>query len=125
MPAAPTACRECECAATAIPAETSTGAPHIGTVQHVRLPDLVAVFGFKLLTRLRSEQLLFRQAGLLQKTIQSRDGDGRLVLARQSQFAQQGRASTMRIFALEAFNEIGQLGRNRAWLPAVLARFGS
>ena len=45
-------------------------APHIRTIEHVRLPDLVAVLGFELLAGLGSEQLLFRKAALLQETIQ-------------------------------------------------------
>ena len=44
---------------------------------------------------------------------------------RQSQFAQQGSAGAMRIFALETFDEIGELGCDRAWLPAILPRLGS
>jgi hypothetical protein len=61
---------------------------HIGAIEHIRLPDLVTVFGFELLVRLRSEQLTFRQAALFEETVESGSGDSRLVLARrQSQLA--------------------------------------
>jgi hypothetical protein len=41
----------------------------IGAIEHVGLPDLIAVFGFELLVGLRSEQLALRKAGLFEKPI--------------------------------------------------------
>jgi len=46
------------------------------------LPDLVAVFGFELLVRLRSEQLTFRKAALFEEAVQGGGGDSGCVLAR-------------------------------------------
>src|SRR6266568_3925056 len=99
---------------------------HPGAEQHIGLPDLIAELGFKLLVRLWRQQLPFREAPLFEEAIQrgGRDG-GRVLARRQGQFAQQGRAGAMRVLALEAFNEAGQLRCDGAGLTAVLARFGS
>jgi hypothetical protein len=79
----------------------AAGALDIGTIEHIRLPDLIAVFGFVLLARRGSEQLAFGKAALFEEAIQGGGGDRWLALAgRQSQFAQQGGAGAMRIFAL-------------------------
>ena len=50
---------------------------------------------------------------------------GPVLPGRQGQFAQQSRAGAMRVLALEAFDEAGQLRSHRAGLSPVLARFGS
>src|SRR5256885_17069380 len=61
-------------------------APDPGAKQHVGLPDLIAVFGFKLLMRLRREQLPFREAALFEETIQRGSGErGRVLAGRQGQ----------------------------------------
>ena len=49
---------------------------------------------------------------------------GRVFAGRQGQFAQQGGAGAMRVFALEAFDQIGQLRGDGARLAAVLPRLG-
>src|SRR5438309_11214853 len=49
---------------------------------------------------------------------------GRIRTGRQGQFAQQSHAGAMRVLALEAFDEAGQLRRNGAELTTVLAWFG-
>jgi hypothetical protein len=54
----------------------------IGAIEHVRLPDLVAVFGFELLVGRRSEQLTFGEAALFKKPIHGGSGDSGRVLAR-------------------------------------------
>src|SRR6202035_3491271 len=52
----------------------AAGALDVGAEEHVGLPDLVAVFGFELLVRRRSEELLFRETALFEKTVQGRGG---------------------------------------------------
>src|SRR5215510_9310829 len=49
----------------------------IGAIEHVRLPDLVTVFGFELLVCLGSEQLAFRQAAVFEEAVESGSGDPR------------------------------------------------
>jgi hypothetical protein len=67
----------------------SAGAPHVGAVEHVRLPDLVAVLGFELLVCRRGEQLAFRQAALFKEAVEGGGGDAGAILARgQRQLAQ-------------------------------------
>ena len=59
----------------------------IGTKEHVRLPDLIAVLGFELLVRQRSQQLAFGQAALFEEAVEGGSGDaGRVLAGRQSQF---------------------------------------
>ena len=66
----------------------AAGALDIGAVEHVRLPDLVAVFGFELLVCRWSKQLTFRKAALFEEAVEGGGGDAGGVLAcRQSQFA--------------------------------------
>jgi len=60
----------------------AAGALHIGAIEHIRLPDLIAMFGLELLVGLRSEQLTFRKAALFEEAVESRRGDARLVLSR-------------------------------------------
>src|SRR5437867_4106226 len=80
--------------------------------QHVGLPDLIAEFGLKLLVRRWGEQLLFRKAALFEEAVECGSRDrGRLLIGRQSQFAQQSRAGAMRV--------------DDARLSTVLARLGS
>ncbi len=50
----------------------AAGALHVRAVEHIGLPDLVAVFGLELFVRGRSQQLLFREAALLEEAIQRR-----------------------------------------------------
>ena len=103
----------------------AAGTLHIGTIEHVRLPDLIAVCGFELLVRRGSQQLALGEAALLEEAVEGGGGDGWVVLAgRQSQLAQQGGAGAMRVLALEAFDEIGELRGDGAGLPAVLPRLG-
>jgi Transposase C of IS166 homeodomain len=80
-----------------------------------------AVIGYE-----TSEQLPFREAALFEEAVQRgrRDG-GRGLTGRQGEFAPQGGAGTMRVFAFEAFDEAGQLRGDGAGLATVLARFGS
>ena len=54
----------------------------IRTIEHVRLPDLIAVLGFELLVRRRSEQLAFGKAALFEEAVESGSGDSGLVLSR-------------------------------------------
>ena len=103
----------------------ATRAPDPGAEQHIGLPDLVAELGFKLLVRLGCEQLSLREAALFEEAIQRGRRDGGCVLAgRQGEFAQQGRAGAMWVFALEAFDEGGQLRGDGARLAPVLTRLG-
>ena len=60
---------------------SATRAPDPRAKQHVRLPDLVAEFGFKLLVRLGREQLPFRETALFEEAIQRGRRDGGRVLA--------------------------------------------
>ena len=53
----------------------AAGALDVGAEEHVRLPDLVAVFGFELLVRRRSEQLAFRKAALFEEAVEGGGGD--------------------------------------------------
>ena len=62
------------------------------------------------------------ETALLEEAIQSGGGDGRFVLAGQSQLPQQGGAGTVRVFSFETLDEIGELRRDGAGLPAVLPR---
>src|SRR5208283_4622242 len=99
--------------------------PDPGTEQHVGLPDLIAVFGFKLLVRRWCEQLFFRQTALFEETVECGSRErGRVLTGRQGQFAQQSRAGAMRVLTLETFDEAGQLRSDGAGLSAVLARLG-
>lgn len=59
----------------------TAGAFDPGTEQHVRLPDLIAEFGFELFVRPWCEELSFREAVLLEEAIQGGSGDGRLVVS--------------------------------------------
>ncbi len=103
----------------------AAGALDVGTEQHVGLPDLIAGLGFELLVGGRDQQLALGETALLEEAVQRGGGDAGSVLARrQSQFAQQGGAGTVRVFALQAFNEIGELRGQGARLAAVLPRFG-
>jgi hypothetical protein len=103
----------------------AVGAQDVGAREHIRLPDLVAEFGFELLVRRGSQQLAFGEATLFKEAIQGGGRDGRFVLpGRQSQFAQQRGAGAMRVFAFETFDQIGELGRDGTGLAAVLARLG-
>src|SRR5437762_13345168 len=78
--------------------------------QHVGLPDLIAEFGLKLLVRRWGEQLLFRKAALFEEAVECGSRDrGRLLIGRQSQFAQQSRAVAMRVLALQTFDEAGHV----------------
>src|SRR5207245_7611428 len=100
--------------------------PNPGAKQHVGLPDLIAEFSFKLLVRRWGEQLLFREAVLFEETVERGSGErGCVRTGRQGQFAQQRRAGAMRVLALEAFDEAGQLRSDGAGLSPVLARLGS
>ena len=47
----------------------AAGTLDIGAIEHVRLPDLIGVFGFELLVRRGSEQLAFSEAALFEETI--------------------------------------------------------
>src|SRR5208283_1873967 len=99
--------------------------PDPGTEQHVGLPDLIAVFGFKLLVRRWCEQLFFRQTALFEETVECGSRERvRVLTGRQGQFAQQSRAGAMRVLTLETFDEAGQLRSDGAGLSAVLARLG-
>ena len=57
----------------------AAGALDVGAIEHVGLPDLVAVFGFELLVRRRGEQLPFGEAALFEEAIQGGGGDRRRV----------------------------------------------
>ena len=83
------------------------------------------MLGFELLVRRRGQQLALGEAALLEEAIQRGGGDaGRVLAGRQSQFAQQGGAGTMRVFAFETFDQIGELWGDGARLAAVLPRLG-
>ena len=100
--------------------------PNPGAKKHVGLPDLIAEFSFKLLVRRWGEQLFFREAALFEETVERGSGErGCVLTGRQGQFAQQSRAGAMRVLALEAFDETGQLRSDGAGLSTVLARLGS
>jgi len=100
--------------------------PDPGAKQHVALPDLIAEFGLKLLVRRWCEQLFFRETMLFEEAVERGSGErGCVRTGRQGQFAQQRRAGAMRVLALEAFDEAGQLRGDGAGLSAVLARLGS
>ena len=104
----------------------SARALDVGAVEHVRLPDLVGMLGFELFVSRRCEQLTLGEAALLEEAIKGGGGEGGLVLAGdESEFPQQGGAGAMGIFAFEALDQVSELGRNGARLPAVLARLGS
>ncbi len=47
----------------------AAGALDIGAIEHVRLPDLIGVFGFELLVGRGSEQLALGEAALFEETI--------------------------------------------------------
>ena len=100
---------------------SAIGAPNPGAEQHIGLPDQVAELGFKLLVGLGRQQLPFREAALFEEAVQSRGGYRRFVFTgRQSHFAQQRGAGAMRILALEAFDQIGELRRDGARLSPIL-----
>src|SRR5215469_6833742 len=104
----------------------ATGVWDIGTEQHVRLPDLVAELGLELLACRRGQQLLLGEAMLLEETVQGGCRDlGRVRTGTQGQFTQQGGAGTVRVFALEACDQVGQLRSNGPRLTEIPARFGS
>ena len=104
----------------------AAGALDVRPAEHVGLPDLVAQFGFELLVRRRGQQLPFRKAALFEETVQCGGGDpGCILSGRQRQFAQQGGTGAVRVLAFEAFDEVGELRRDGAGLPAVLARLRS
>ena len=105
----------------------AAGALDVGAEEHVGLPDLIAVFGFELLVRRGSEQLAFGEAALFEEAIQRGGGQRRVRFGPEDrcQFAQQGGAGAMRVFAFEAFDQVGELRGNGAGLAAVLARLGS
>jgi len=68
--------------------------------------------GFELLVRGREQQLPLGETTLFEEAVQRGGGHTRRVPARrQGQFAQQGGAGTVRIFAFETFDEVGELGR--------------
>jgi hypothetical protein len=98
-----------------------------GTEEHVGLPDLIGKLRFVLLVRggFIEKELAFGEAAGAQETIErgSRQA-GLLGLVGQRQFAQQSGAGTMRVLALEAFNEGGGFRRDGTSQPAILARFG-
>ena len=52
----------------------AAGALDVGTVQHVRLPDIIAKFRLEFLIRLGSEELALGQAALLEESVQRRRG---------------------------------------------------
>ena len=97
----------------------------IGAKQHVGLPDLIAELGFELLVRGGFEQLTFGETALFEEAVQRGGGHAGIVLSGgQGQFAQQGGAGAMRVFAFETFDQVGELRGDGARLSAVLARFG-
>jgi len=97
----------------------------VGPEQHVGLPDLIAGLSFELLVRGRDQQLALSEAALFEEPVQRGGGHAGSVLARrQGQFAQQGGAGAMRVFALQAFDQVGELRGNGARLTAILPRFG-
>src|SRR5947209_19013319 len=72
-----------------------------------------------------SEQLACGEAALFEEAMEAGGGEGGFVLTgHESQLAPQGGAGAMRIFTFEAFDQIGQLGRDGARLPAILTRLG-
>jgi len=105
----------------------AAGARDPGAEEHVGLPDLIGELGFVLFVRggLVEKQLPLGEAAGAQETIErgSRKS-GLMSFAGGGQFAQQSGAGTMRVLALEPFDESGGVRRHDAGLPAVLARFG-
>jgi len=69
--------------------------------------------------------LALGEAAPLEEAIEGGGGEsGGALAGGQSQFTQQRGSGAMGIFAFETFDEIGQLRRDGARLPAVLARLG-
>jgi hypothetical protein len=103
----------------------AAGAPNPRAEQHVGLPDPIGKLGLVLLVRggFVEQQLAFGESAGAQETIE-RGGRQRAGLGGR-QLAQQSGTGTMRVLALEPFDERGGLGRDGARLPAVLAWLGS
>lgn len=103
----------------------AAGTLDVGAVEQVRLPDLITELRFELLVPGLAEQFPRGEAALLKEAVErGRRERGRFPAGRQGQFAQQRRASAMRVFAFQAFDQAGQLRRDGARLTAVLTRFG-
>jgi hypothetical protein len=99
----------------------AAGALDVRAEKHVGLPDLIAVLSFELFVRRRSEELTFGQAALLEEAVEGGRRDLGVVLPRgESKFPKQCGAGTMRVFALEAFDQVGELWRNNTGFAAVL-----
>ena len=98
-----------------------------GAEQHVALPDLIGKLGFVLFVRggFVEQQLAFGEAAGAQEAIErgSRQA-GLVLLVGHGQLAQQSGAGTMRVLALEAFDEGSDFRRDGTGLPAILARLG-
>jgi len=95
--------------------------------QHVGLPDLVGELRFVLFVRggFVEQQLALGEPAGAQETIERGSRQTRLVgLVGHGQLAQQSGAGTMRVLALEPFNEGGGFRRHGAGLSAVLTWFG-
>src|SRR4029077_15883762 len=105
---------------------SAAGTWHIGPAEHVGLPDLIAASAFKLLARGSGQELPCGESALLEEAIERRGGGrGRVLIRRQSEFAQQGGAGAVWVFALEAFDQICQGLGNGARSPAVLSGLGT
>ena len=97
------------------------------TEQHVGLPDLIGKLRFVLFMRgsFVEQQLTFGEAAGAQEPIErgSRQA-GFLRLVGQGQLAQQSGPGTMRVLALEPFDEGSDFRRDGTGLPAILAWLG-
>ena len=97
---------------------SAAGALDVGPEQQVGLPDLVTKLRFELLASCWSQQLPRGETALLEKAVQG--GRGNCTDAgNQSQFSQQGGAGTVRVLALQSFDQFSQLRREGPRLPAV------
>jgi len=101
----------------------SAGARDSGAEEHVALPDRIGELGFILFARGRfvEQQLAFGEAAGAQEAIE-RGGRkaGWMSFAGRGQFAQQRGAGTMRVLALEPFDESGSTGRESGRDPGVV-----
>ena len=101
------------------------GSQSVGCAQQIRLPELIAEFGFELLVGGLAEQWAGREAALLEEAIEGGGGDRRRrVIGTKSEFAQQGSAGAVLVLTLEAFDEVGELGGEGAESAAILAGLG-
>jgi hypothetical protein len=101
--------------------------PDPGTEEHVGLPDLIRKLGFVLFMRgsFLEQQLAFGETAGAQETIECGSRQAGLVpLAGHGQLTQQSGPRTMRVLALEPFDEGSDFRRDGTGLPPILAGLG-